>query len=85
MHTSHETNLSSLAQKWPSAIVSRSQVGVFTGGLINPRTLANQDALGKGPERIRVGRKIAYRADVLCRWLEEKSQVVSGGDERNGK
>jgi hypothetical protein len=66
-----------LKNSWPSAFVAREKVGVFSGGIINPRTLANADSAGIGPkEKIRVGRKIAYPVDALIAWLEAK--VVEG-------
>lgn len=37
-------DLSALIKNWPSPIVAREEVGKFSGGLLNPRTMANQDA-----------------------------------------
>ena len=51
--------LRSLAQNWPSSIVCREEVGRFSGGVLNPKTLANLDACGRGPTgRFRIGRRI---------------------------
>jgi len=66
-----------LALTWPSAIVSRSEVSRFSGGLINPRSLANMDSLGLGPaNRFRCGRKICYPVSDLIAWLESRVTVV---------
>lgn len=77
MNHSAPTNLSSLADKWPSSIVSRSQIATFTGGLFSPKTMANLDSLGRGPEgRFQVGRKVAYTVKSVIAWMEAKSVVV---------
>lgn len=69
--------LSSLADKWPSSFVAREKVGEFSGGILNPRTMANLDSLGIGPKgRIRISRKIAYKVEELCRWLESRSEEL---------
>lgn len=69
-------DFSSLASKWPSSFVSREKVGEFSGGIINPRTLANLDAKKLGPKRVRIGRKIAYRVEDLCDWLASRAEQV---------
>lgn len=62
-----------LVKSWGSPLVLRGNVGQFSGGLLHPRTLANLDSLGKGPEhRIKYGRKVAYKTDVLAKWIKEK-------------
>jgi hypothetical protein len=73
-------NLSKLIEKWPSAYVVRSEVARFTGGMIQPGTLANLDSQGLGPEgKIRVARKVAYEVLSLVRWLEGRNPVDTGG------
>jgi len=69
-------DFSSLSKKWPSSVVAREKVSEFSGGILNPRTLANLDSKGEGPKRIRVGRKIAYEVNELCNWLATRSQEV---------
>jgi hypothetical protein len=67
-------NLSSLASKWPSAFVARSEVSRFSGGLISDRYLANLDSQGAGPPgRVKIGPKVAYPVDALVSWLEARS------------
>lgn len=73
-------NLSKLIEKWPSAYVVRSEVGKFTGGMIQPGTLANLDSKGLGPEgKVRVARKVAYEVRAFVRWLESRNPVDAGG------
>jgi hypothetical protein len=68
---------STMAEKWPSPYVARHEVDRFTGGIVNPKYLANLDSQGKGPEgRIRVGRKVAYPVHSFISWLEARSEVV---------
>jgi hypothetical protein len=62
----------SFVEKWGSPVVLRTEVGVFSGGLLHPRTLANLDSLGEGPLKITCGRKVAYRAVDLADWLRGK-------------
>ena len=70
-------SLSQLADKWPSTLVARSEVGRFSGGILNPKYLANLDSLGQGPRgRIRIGRKVAYPVDTLIAFLEERAQCL---------
>jgi hypothetical protein len=70
-------SFTTMADNWPSPYVARHEVHRFTGGIVNPKYLANLDSQGKGPEgRIRVGRKVAYSVDSLISWLEARSEIV---------
>ncbi len=70
--------LAQMRQKWPSAAVARSQVGDFSGGVLNPRTMANLDSLGQGPrERYSMGRTVFYPVDALLDLIRER---VENGD-----
>jgi len=74
----NEDICTALVACWKSPIVLRSQVGVFSNGLLHPRTLANLDSLGQGPGRkIVCGRKVAYRAIDLANWLKNKIRYES--------
>lgn len=43
----------------------------------SPRTLANFDCLGQGPEnRIMLGNVVAYERESLVSWLEARSQIL---------
>lgn len=67
----------SLAERWPSAWVARTEISPFTGGVISERYLANLDSAGRGPAgRIRIGRKIAYPVTEVIRWLESRSTAI---------
>lgn len=62
---------------WPSPFVERQKVAVFSGGILNPRTLSNLDARKEGPPgRIRIGKKIAYPVDELVSWLESRAEYA---------
>jgi len=68
-------DLSEMARAWPGPLVARSKVAEFSGGLLNPRTLANHDSAGTGPEgKIKIGRLIAYRKEDLVRWIEARAE-----------
>ena len=63
-----------MVQAWGSPVVPRQKVGEFSGGLLNPRTMANLDSLGIGPKsKRRVGSRVVYRTKELAEWLEERS------------
>ena len=67
------TDLQFLKNKWPSAIVARSKVQDFTGGLIKGTTIANLDSMGDGPpETVRIGRAVGYPVDSFVAWLERR-------------
>ena len=76
----HAPSFQLMADHWPSPFVARQEVERFTGGIVNPKYIANLDSQGLGPEgRIRVGRKIAYPVIEFIKWLEERSEVVREG------
>jgi len=69
--------LASMAEKWPSAWVARTEAEKFSGGMIGEKYLANLDSAGKGPAgRIRCGRKVAYSVNEFVKWLEARSEVL---------
>ena len=69
-----EISLAVLAENWPSGIVARDEVHRFTGGLISPKTQANLDSIGDGPEdAIRIGRKVVYPVKSYIKWLESRA------------
>jgi len=44
----------------------------------SPRTVANMDCLGQGPEKkIMLGNTVAYERESLVEWLESRSQIIS--------
>jgi len=63
-----------MAEKWPSAVVARTEMERFTGGMMSGKYCANLDSLNTGcPNRIKIGRKIGYPVDSLVGWLRERS------------
>jgi len=66
-------DLNELAKSWKAPIVARSEVSKFSGGLLHPRTLANLDCLGLGPESIRIGGRVCYPTGALVEWLKARA------------
>ena len=67
--------LRALAEKWPSAIVARSEVKSFSGGVLNPGTLANLDCLGRGPAgRFKIGKKTVYSVESLVQFMSAMAE-----------
>ena len=66
-----------MAKKWPSEIISRTEIKKFTGGGISPKTLANADSEGEGPRgRFVLGRKICYPTKEVVKWLRSKKKSM---------
>jgi len=63
-----------LAKKWPAPIVARTEVGRFSGGLLNSRTLANMDCQGTGPPYKKMGKKVFYATEDLVTWMTERAE-----------
>lgn len=55
------------------ALIARSEVARLTGGVVNPRTLANLDSEGRGPQRVRIGKKVAYPRGPFVAWLRARA------------
>ncbi|MFZ2632167.1 MAG: hypothetical protein WA081_03675 [Desulfosalsimonadaceae bacterium] len=65
-----------MADNWPSEIIARTEIKVFTGGLISPKYIANLDSKGEGPfGRIKSGRKTGYQKRPFVKWLRERSII----------
>ncbi len=57
--------------RWRSNVVARSQIAEITGGGLSPKSLANLDSQGLGPEgRFRMGRQTVYPLPAFLTWLE---------------
>lgn len=64
-----------MAEKWPSSIVARTEVGRFSGGALNSKTMANLDCSGNGPKgAFKVGRRVVYPVESLIIFLREQSR-----------
>ena len=68
-------HLDALRQTLPP-IIARTAVSELCGGLISARYLANLDSEGRGPERVKIGRRVGYLRDSLVDWLE--SRITEG-------
>lgn len=67
-------NLNNLLQTLPP-IISRNKINLFLGGLISKGTLQNLDSEGKGPRRIKIGRKVGYLREDFVAWLKERMVI----------
>lgn len=54
-------------------IIARHDIERLLGGLITKGYLQNLDSEGLGPEKIRIGRKIAYMRDDLIAFLQRRA------------
>lgn len=62
-----------MADKWPSAVVARTEIEKFSGGLMSAKYMANLDSLKLGCERITCGRKVGYPVHSLINWLRDRA------------
>ena len=63
-----------MADRWPSAVVARTEIDKFSGGLMSSKYIANLDSQGAGPvRRVVCGRKVGYPVESLTQWLRERS------------
>jgi hypothetical protein len=77
MSANQKPDLSALLKELPP-FVARTfpRFKELTG--YSPRTVANMDCLGQGPEkRIMLGNTVAYERESLVEWLEQRSCVLS--------
>ena len=69
-----------MTAKWHSTVVARAEVKKFTGGGISPKTIANADSKGKGPEgRFLIGRRVCYPVSALVNWLRQNTKESKNG------
>jgi len=69
-------NLDNLRANLPP-IISRDHVSELLGGVISSKTLANLDSEGKGPKRMRIGRKVAYLTEDLLEWMAARATALN--------
>lgn len=56
-------------------VIARKAVRHWFGGTVSPKTLANADSLGCGPDnRFYIGRSVAYETESLLRWLDSRKK-----------
>jgi hypothetical protein len=78
MRKSYQTDTTvfdELLKKWPSSIVSRSELERLTGGVLKGRYMANLEARGdeRALPKFRVGKKVFYRLDDIISYLKRES------------
>lgn len=58
-------------------LIARKAVKWFTGGGLSPKTLANDDKLGRGPrQRQIIGEQVYYPREAFVAYLENKGVKV---------
>ena len=63
-----------MADKWPSAVVARTEIANFTGGMVSSKYAANLDSLDVFcKDRVRMGRKVGYPVQSLVDWMRGRS------------
>ena len=73
----NKPSLLAMAERWPSAFVSRTEIDRFTGGALNAKYSAWLDSQGKGiKDRIRIGRRIIYPVPAVLEFLEARAEFV---------
>lgn len=68
-------DLANMANKMPE-FITRKDIATYFGSYISTRYLANLDSEGKGPERLRIGRKVLYKRDKFLVWLDSRIREV---------
>ncbi len=72
-NSDHESFFSSLERALP-AVFSREEAARHMGGLLRAKTLSNLDAAGKGPKKVRIGKKkVAYEKHSFMKWVRQYS------------
>ena len=71
----NQLKLETLSKTLPP-LISRDHVEKYLGGVITAKTLANLDSEGKGPKRMRIGRKVAYMTEDLLEWLSLRTKQL---------
>jgi hypothetical protein len=66
-----------MAERWPSAVVARTEIGKFTGGMLSAKYMANLDSLGIGPGRVTIGRRVGYPTRQCSEWLRRRSSILA--------
>lgn len=69
------SNFQNLLKSLPP-IIARHDIEKYLGGLISKGYLQNLDCEGKGPARIKCGRKVGYTREALVEWLTNRSKEI---------
>ncbi len=63
-----------LTKKYPCCLIPRKKIAEATGGILHPRTLANEDSLGKGiAHPILVKGNVCYGIDQILEYIVENT------------
>ena len=66
-------HIDEMADRWPSNIVARKEIGNFSGGILSPKTLANMDSKGEGPEgRFIICNQTAYPIQKIIKFMKDR-------------
>jgi hypothetical protein len=69
-----EKIIEAMATEWPSSVVARKAIKDFSGGILSPKTMANEDCNGTGPEgRFLLMNQTVYPIKSLVTWLKSRS------------
>jgi len=67
-----EIDLNDIFKGLPALIPRRKLYQIFG---MNPRTLSNLDAAGKGPPKTHIGRLVFYEKNSFKSWLEKRAKL----------
>jgi len=74
MKTEIEKVIEKMADRWPTPVVARKAIREFSGGVLSPKTMANEDCNGTGPEgRFLLMNQVCYPVANLIEWLKSRS------------
>lgn len=74
MTTEMDKIIDEMAARWPSPVVCRKSIKEFSGGVLSPKTMANEDSKGTGPEgRFLLMNQTAYPVESLIAWLKSRA------------
>lgn len=63
-----------LNENYPLGLIPRKKIGEATGGILHPRTMANEDSLCKGISNpIMVKGNVCYRIEQILEYLFDKT------------
>jgi hypothetical protein len=66
-----------MIKAWGAPAVRRKDLAKFSGGLLDPRSVANDDSRGKGIRpRFRVGRHTAYPVEAVVEYLRRRTVLI---------
>ncbi len=68
------SDLNKLQETLPP-VISRNKISHYLGGLLSVGYMANLDSEGKGPKRIRIGKRCGYLREDLIAWLKDRMEI----------